>query len=76
MTTPVAEKSTLSKMMEKPAEMVENSRFGVMLEKCRRSKKLVLFIVSIALLLDNMLLTIVGNNGSILYCVFACIFKL
>lgn len=32
------------------------------LEQCRRSRRLVLIIVAIALLLDNMLLTTVGKN--------------
>ena len=31
------------------------------LERCRRSRRLVLIIVAIALLLDNMLLTTVGE---------------
>ena len=31
------------------------------LERCRRSRRLVLIIVAIALLLDNMLLTTVGK---------------
>ncbi|XP_067003907.2 synaptic vesicular amine transporter isoform X2 [Anabrus simplex] len=35
------------------------SRFGVYLQKCRESRRLVLIIVAIALLLDNMLLTTV-----------------
>lgn len=32
------------------------------LERCRRSRRLVLIIVAIALLLDNMLLTTVGKQ--------------
>ena len=32
------------------------------LERCRRSRRLVLIIVAIALLLDNMLLTTVGKD--------------
>jgi len=34
------------------------------LERCRRSRKLVLIIVAIALLLDNMLLTTVGEYNA------------
>ena len=38
------------------------------LERCRRSRRLVLIIVAIALLLDNMLLTTVGNAKSNCLC--------
>ncbi|CAG0903503.1 unnamed protein product [Darwinula stevensoni] len=42
-----------------PVEYVEKSRFGNALRRCRESRRLVLVIVAIALLLDNMLLTAV-----------------
>lgn len=38
-------------------------KFIDVLRACRGSRKLVILIVAIALLLDNMLLTSVGENG-------------
>jgi DHA1 family solute carrier family 18 vesicular amine transporter 1/2 len=38
------------------------SRFSDYLQRCRESRRLVLVIVAIALLLDNMLLTTVGES--------------
>jgi DHA1 family solute carrier family 18 vesicular amine transporter 1/2 len=38
------------------------SRFSSYLQRCRESRRLVLVIVAIALLLDNMLLTTVGES--------------
>jgi DHA1 family solute carrier family 18 vesicular amine transporter 1/2 len=40
---------------------VLSEQTGEFLERCRRSRRLVLIIVAIALLLDNMLLTTVGE---------------
>ncbi|CAH1175576.1 unnamed protein product [Phaedon cochleariae] len=40
-------------------EWVSNTRFGGWVQRCRESRRLVLVIVAIALLLDNMLLTTV-----------------
>ena len=36
-------------------------RWHVFLENCRNSRNLVLFVVFVALFLDNMLLTVVGK---------------
>jgi hypothetical protein len=41
---------------------VGGSRFSGYLQRCRESRRLVLVIVAIALLLDNMLLTTVGKS--------------
>jgi DHA1 family solute carrier family 18 vesicular amine transporter 1/2 len=41
---------------------VGGSRFSGYLQRCRESRRLVLVIVDIALLLDNMLLTTVGKS--------------
>ena len=41
---------------------VGGSRFSDYLQRCRESRRLVLVIVAIALLLDNMLLTTVGES--------------
>lgn len=43
-------------------EWVAGTRMGGWVQRCRESRRLVLFIVAIALLLDNMLLTTVGKN--------------
>lgn len=42
-------------------EWVSGTRFGGWVQSCRESRRLVLVIVAIALLLDNMLLTTVGK---------------
>lgn len=43
------------------AEYVSRTRIGAYFHEGRKSRKLVLLIVAIALLLDNMLLTTVGK---------------
>ena len=43
------------------ADYVSRTRIGAYFHSMRESRKLILFIVAIALLLDNMLLTIVGK---------------
>jgi hypothetical protein len=43
-------------------EWVAGTRFGGWVQRCRESRRLVLVIVAIALLLDNMLLTTVGKH--------------
>ena len=43
------------------AEYVSRTRIGAYFHQARESRKLVLLIVAIALLLDNMLLTTVGK---------------
>ena len=52
----------LSRMGTKAAEYVSRTSIGAYFHSARESRKLVLVIVAIALLLDNMLLTTVGNN--------------
>lgn len=42
-------------------EWVAGTRLGGWVQRCRESRRLVLVIVAIALLLDNMLLTTVGK---------------
>lgn len=42
-------------------DWVAGTRFGSWVQRCRESRRLVLVIVAIALLLDNMLLTTVGK---------------
>lgn len=48
------------------AEYGMQGKFKELLHKCRESRKLVLIIVAIALLLDNMLLTTVGKDTYVL----------
>ena len=43
-------------------EWVAGTRFGGWVQRCRESRRLVLVIVAIALLLDNLLLTTVGKE--------------
>lgn len=45
------------------AEVLGGPRFAAYLQECRESRRLVLVIVAIALLLDNMLLTTVGKSS-------------
>ena len=49
-------------MGSKAAEYVSRTNIGAYFHSARESRKLVLVIVAIALLLDNMLLTTVGKN--------------
>jgi uncharacterized protein involved in cysteine biosynthesis len=46
------------------AEVLGGPRFAAYLQECRESRRLVLVIVAIALLLDNMLLTTVGKSSA------------
>lgn len=48
-------------MAEEDGAVTLGTLFRVWLQGCRESRKLVLVIVAIALLLDNMLLTTVGK---------------
>lgn len=55
---------------EKPAQVLTMLREvldapGRLLQEGRESRKLVLVVVFVALLLDNMLLTVVGTSGSL-----------
>ena len=43
------------------ADYVSRTRIGAYFHSMRESRKLILFIVAVALLLDNMLLTTVGQ---------------
>ena len=43
------------------ADYVSRTKIGAYFHSMRESRKLILFIVAVALLLDNMLLTIVGK---------------
>ena len=43
------------------ADYVSRTKIGAYFQSMRESRKLILFIVAVALLLDNMLLTIVGK---------------
>ena len=52
-------------MGSKAAEYVSRTTIGAYFHSARESRKLVLVIVAIALLLDNMLLTTVGINLSL-----------
>ena len=54
------------------ADYVSRTRIGAYFHSMRESRKLILFIVAIALLLDNMLLTIVGKarNYTFAHCTF------
>ena len=47
-------------------------QWQVFLERCRNSRNLVLFVVFVALFLDNMLLTVVGKSGhgDVILCFF------
>ena len=47
--------------MGKAAEYMSRTKIGAYFHETRESRKLVLVIVAIALLLDNMLLTTVGK---------------
>ena len=49
-------------MGSKAAEYVSRTNIGAYFHSARESRKLVLVIVAIALLLDNMLLTTVGKG--------------
>ena len=49
-------------MGTKAAEYVSRTSIGAYFHSARESRKLVLVIVAIALLLDNMLLTTVGRD--------------
>ena len=44
------------------ADYVSRTKIGAYFHSIRESRKLILFIVAVALLLDNMLLTTVGKN--------------
>ena len=46
------------------ADYVSRTKIGAYFHSMRESRKLILFIVAVALLLDNMLLTIVGKTYS------------
>ena len=48
--------------MTKAAEYMSRTKIGAYFHETRESRKLVLVIVAIALLLDNMLLTTVGKS--------------
>ena len=50
-------------MGTKAAEYVSRTSIGAYFHSARESRKLVLVIVAIALLLDNMLLTTVGRHN-------------
>ena len=50
------------RMGSKAADYVSRTNIGAYFHSARESRKLVLVIVAIALLLDNMLLTTVGKN--------------
>ena len=50
-------------MGTKAAEYVSRTSIGAYFHSARESRKLVLVIVAIALLLDNMLLTTVGKHN-------------
>ena len=54
------------------ADYVSRTKIGAYFHSMRESRKLILFIVAVALLLDNMLLTIVGKarNYTFAYCFF------
>ena len=54
-------KSALKTIMGKAAEYMSRTKIGAYFHETRESRKLVLVIVAIALLLDNMLLTTVGK---------------
>ena len=51
----------LKTTMGKAAEYMSRTKIGAYFHETRESRKLVLVIVAIALLLDNMLLTTVGK---------------
>ena len=51
----------LFRMGSKVGDYVSRTRIGAHFHQARESRKLVLIIVAIALLLDNMLLTTVGQ---------------
>ena len=53
--------------MGKAAEYMSRTRIGAHFHEVRESRKLVLVIVAIALLLDNMLLTTVGKYSRFLF---------
>ena len=55
---------TLVQQTTKVVMGVLSEQTSEFLERCRRSRKLVLIIVAIALLLDNMLLTTVGEYNT------------
>lgn len=46
-------------------DWLRGTRLGNWVQRCRESRRLVLVIVAIALLLDNMLLTIVGKSEKV-----------
>ena len=48
--------------MTKATEYMSRTKIGAYFHEIRKSRKLVLVIVAIALLLDNMLLTTVGKS--------------
>ena len=52
--------------MGNAAEYVSRTRIGAYFHSLRESRKLILLIVAVALLLDNMLLTTVGKSIAIL----------
>ena len=51
--------------MGRAADYVSRTKIGAYFHETRESRKLVLLIVAIALLLDNMLLTTVGESDGI-----------
>ena len=57
-------------MNEKIENISSDAFIKDILGQCRESRKLVLLIVAIGLLLDNMLLTSVGNVWSCVNCQF------
>lgn len=54
--------STHAFTMGTAAEYLSRTRIGAHFHQARESRKLILFIVAVALLLDNMLLTTVGES--------------
>jgi hypothetical protein len=57
------------------AEVLGGPRFAAYLQECRESRRLVLVIVAIALLLDNMLLTTVGKSSAPAQIFAFCLFS-
>ena len=53
--------TTQKKIMGVAADYVSRTRIGAYFHSARESRKLILVIVAVALLLDNMLLTTVGK---------------
>ena len=62
----VLEPILFCRMVSKAASYISRTSIGAYFHSARESRKLVLIIVAIALLLDNMLLTTVGRYNTIL----------